>query len=707
MKADPAPGTRVRFGTFEADLRSGELRREGLKVKIQELPFQVLVLLLERPGEVVTREDLRSRLWPADTFVDFEQGLNRAINKVREALDDSADNPRFVETLTRRGYRFIGPVEHIDLNSSPAGTEESARGSVGALSSQRRILAVAAGLLLVVSVVALVALWRLGAPTPSWSGDLLPGPTISSFPSVSPDGRLVAFVALVDNIAQVAVMDPGSGNWTVLTHDRSHGPTIGIPSWSRDGSTIYFDRIIYLPVGVYSVPALGGEERLVLANAASPKALPDGSLLVVRVDPERRFQVYHYWPVTGRDQALGAWVGAIWAAPIRVFPEGKEVVFFGTVKGEVDKVPHLYLLDIATGSARRLAPELLSAHPNYESPLAVTSDGRSVLISLPSGDRYGIVAIPRSGNGPVRTLMTLNSGPGGLDAAPDGSLFADQSDQPYEILRLAASGGKPAVLSSAAPPTVPYNMFGAIVELSDGRVLLPSRVSGRYRLLLGKPGGNFVSLLPGNEETAPPMAQVANDEVALMVGSPPARALAIASVKEGRIIHRFTATEGQQIVEVEPSPDGKSLYYVSSGSIWSISSRGGNPRRVCAGDGVAADPNGRDLIVILFEQERVRLERVPLSGGPVKPIPVRNNVLIQNYLAPGALNKDGKLLVGVTPRDSWYYGPGILDLASGKLTPIPLDYKGDVYAHGWTSDGHILAAGAPFISHIWRFRPTK
>jgi TolB-like protein/DNA-binding winged helix-turn-helix (wHTH) protein len=111
MKADPTAGTRVRFGIFEADLRSGELRRDGLKVKIQELPFQVLVALLERPREVVTREELRKRLWAADTFVDFEHGLSKAINKLREALGDDANNPRFVETLPRRGYRFIGPVE--------------------------------------------------------------------------------------------------------------------------------------------------------------------------------------------------------------------------------------------------------------------------------------------------------------------------------------------------------------------------------------------------------------------------------------------------------------------------------------------------------------------------------------------------------------------------------------------------------------------
>ena len=101
----------LRFGVFELDPRSGDLRRNGLKLKLTGQPFQVLAMLLERPGEVVAREDLQKRLWPADTFVDFDHSLNTAINKIREALGDSADNPRFVETLPRRGYRFIAPVD--------------------------------------------------------------------------------------------------------------------------------------------------------------------------------------------------------------------------------------------------------------------------------------------------------------------------------------------------------------------------------------------------------------------------------------------------------------------------------------------------------------------------------------------------------------------------------------------------------------------
>lgn len=99
-----------RFGVFELDLRAGELRRQGHKVKLQDQPFQVLAQLLERPGEIVTRDELRTRLWPADTFVDFDHSLNAAIRRLRDALGDSAENPRFVETVARRGYRFLAPV---------------------------------------------------------------------------------------------------------------------------------------------------------------------------------------------------------------------------------------------------------------------------------------------------------------------------------------------------------------------------------------------------------------------------------------------------------------------------------------------------------------------------------------------------------------------------------------------------------------------
>ena len=115
----------VRFGAFEADVRTGELRKDGVKLKFSGQPFQVLAILLERPGEVVTREELQKRLWP-DTFVDVEHNLNTAINKIREVLGDSAESPRFVETLPRRGYRFIAPVEGAQSTAEPVGSDSAA-----------------------------------------------------------------------------------------------------------------------------------------------------------------------------------------------------------------------------------------------------------------------------------------------------------------------------------------------------------------------------------------------------------------------------------------------------------------------------------------------------------------------------------------------------------------------------------------------------
>src|SRR5208282_5812396 len=109
----------VRFGVFEADLLSRELRRNGVKVHLQDQPFLFLEALVERPGVVVTREELRQRLWPDDTFVDFDNSLNTAMNKIREALGDSAEHPVFVQTLPRRGYRFIAPI-HPDENGQEA-----------------------------------------------------------------------------------------------------------------------------------------------------------------------------------------------------------------------------------------------------------------------------------------------------------------------------------------------------------------------------------------------------------------------------------------------------------------------------------------------------------------------------------------------------------------------------------------------------------
>ena len=153
----------VRFGIFEIDLRSGTLRRNGVKIRLPEQSFQVLAKLLERPGAVVSREEIRQQLWPDNTFVDFDNSINAAVNRLREALGDSAANPRFIDTLPRRGYSFIAPVHGSSSEPTPAGKVEAPTGELGTGTVLRNgtraiVLAAAAGLGLACTA---AVLWRL------------------------------------------------------------------------------------------------------------------------------------------------------------------------------------------------------------------------------------------------------------------------------------------------------------------------------------------------------------------------------------------------------------------------------------------------------------------------------------------------------------------------------------------------------------------
>src|SRR6202140_4182225 len=129
MQHTSHPSKMVRCGVFEIDLKAFELRKHGLRLKLAEQPFQILAILLEQPGEVITRDELRERLWPGDTFVDFDHGLNNAVMRLREALGDSHDKPRFIETLPRRGYRFIAPVPEIHTPPKTLGADPSLNSS--------------------------------------------------------------------------------------------------------------------------------------------------------------------------------------------------------------------------------------------------------------------------------------------------------------------------------------------------------------------------------------------------------------------------------------------------------------------------------------------------------------------------------------------------------------------------------------------------
>jgi tRNA A-37 threonylcarbamoyl transferase component Bud32 len=540
---------------------------------------------------------------------------------------------------------------------------------------------------------------------PRWSGDLLGGSSVAFGPRISPDGHTVAFEAMVDNQTQLAVMNPDSGNWTVLTHDLSHGIIENI-SWSRDGSKLYFDRAHTGFQEIYTIPPLGGEERLFLKDACMPEVLPDGSLLVVRLDSGRKSQIGHYWPDSGRLQLMGGYVWRIPSGPLnplRVFPDGKEAVFFGTLDG-TSPSPNLYALDIASGKVRPLAPQLSIPSTVLAFPMAPTPDNDSVLIDLPSGSLHQIVSVPRSGSGAVQVLMTLSTQVWLMDSGSDGSIYVDQVERPLQVLRFLVSGGTPEVIatSEAYPPS-----FMQPVEFPDGGLLIPALLSGHSRLLLGKPNGNFFPLVDTVEEIGPPAALLPDNQVAFIAGTGQDQTIVIASVGDGRIIRRLEGSKGKGITVLAASPDGKTLFYSTDGIVWSIPVADGMPTKICAGDGVAADPNGKDLIANLWGMDGTQLFRVPLSGGPHQEIHIPADLLMNNLpLSGSAINRDGQVLLGVQPMSSWFYSLAVLDPRSGKVSAVSLNYTGDLLLSGWTKDGRIVAFGEPMRARIWRFKPA-
>jgi Tol biopolymer transport system component/DNA-binding winged helix-turn-helix (wHTH) protein len=272
----------VSFGPFDVDLRAGELRRNGSKVRLQEQPFQILAMLLERPGEVVRREELRNRLWPADTFVDFDHGLNAAVKRLRDALGDSAENPRFVETLARRGYRFVAPVA-----GRPSGTDLHAKAeNVPARSARRHFTRIISALavLLMGTGAGWVAARRLNPVVSVFQQRLTANPSDDPVFSavLSPDGKYLAFADRTGLFVRII----GTGE----THSLpvSDGSKTRPISWFPDGSHLLATAwgASGEASSLWSISVLGGSPRKLMDSADGRSVSPDGSQIAfVRTEP--------------------------------------------------------------------------------------------------------------------------------------------------------------------------------------------------------------------------------------------------------------------------------------------------------------------------------------------------------------------------------------------------------------------------------------
>jgi len=412
----------IRFSTFEVDLHAQELRKAGLRLKLSGQPFQVLAILLEQPGTVVTREELQKRLWP-DTFVDVERNLNTAVNKIREVLGDSADNPRFVETLARRGYRFIGEVEAPVQPDVPAVTVEPDRGPTESQSSKiaedqartrpiwRRTLPWAAGFLagalLAGAAFLIFPLHRAHPPAmhfravTNFSG-------VQSYPALSADGRSVAFVSNKDGRYNIYVGLLNGGNPVKITDDPNLKKT---PCWSPDGTEVAYARLNESGIwDLWRVPALGGTSRRFVLNASDPAWSRDGRWLAYRASTSGAIWISDPAGQNGHELAR-AENDLFGNSGPRFSPDGRKIAYAASLGGPTGQ---LEIVDIDSGKVRRLTHDAaLVLSPAW------AADGQSVYFASSRGGAPNIWKIEEKGGEPEQ----ITNGQGDdiqLDISADG-----------------------------------------------------------------------------------------------------------------------------------------------------------------------------------------------------------------------------------------------------------------------------------------------
>jgi Tol biopolymer transport system component/DNA-binding winged helix-turn-helix (wHTH) protein len=403
----------IRFGPFDADLQTQELRKHGVRLRLPRQSFQILKMLLERPGSLITREELRQVLWPSDTFVDFDHSLNAAVNRLREALGDSADEPRLVETLPRRGYRFIGEIALPTTAPEPPGATAAstlpATAEVLPSANTRWTRPRIGAALLAAAICIFLAMfiflrWRNRSEPPSLAAvpfTALPG--WAGFPAFSPDGSRIAFAWVeasedYSKDVNLYVKRIGSENLLRLT---SHPSEIIVPAWSPDGKQIAFQRLFKGEGGIYVVPAEGGPERKLRSTHASMNISwsPDGKSIAFADSPvsggHRRL---HLLSVETLESSQIEHDEKCQEEGLPVFSHDGKQLAYACYPTSGD-----FALSIATSAG--VAPRLIKAVSGFLGGLAWTGDNKKLIFShSQTGDAHETLSELTIADGSVRDL---------------------------------------------------------------------------------------------------------------------------------------------------------------------------------------------------------------------------------------------------------------------------------------------------------------
>jgi Tol biopolymer transport system component/DNA-binding winged helix-turn-helix (wHTH) protein len=639
MAEIPVPARRLlRFGSFEFDLQSGELRKAGVLLGLQDQSHKVLVGLLERPGNLVTREQLRQRLWPDGTFVDVDHGLNAVINRLRETLGDSAESPRFIQTVPRRGYRFIAPVDDV-AGTPPPGAPRGGKGADSWLSSGRRAV-----LVLLALAVGAATMWSVATDRRSVTGRALPAMTTRQLtslagsegsPSFSPDGTRVTFHWQPGRAADSRIVVKSIEDDAM--QELTRGMNDSYPAWSPDGRWIAFARDDGPRSGMYVVPAIGGPVRRLYAGSLSfgPSWSPDSRTLVFSAtlpttslrdrDGLSRRPIFRLSLDVLEARQLT--FPAEWDVSPAFSPDGRTIVFVR----EWAHLHDLYLVPAIGGEPRRLTfdNKAILGHPTW------TNDGAAILFASSRAGTPEVWRVAVAGGTPERVPVAATAvadlaldhtgrrlayvlGPSGRFAVPSSRAFDRMHISAFD-LRNPASPPVKVAESSRRDHAATFSPDGKRIAFSSDRA---GEVSNIW--IADADGSNPVRLThfeqgyTGSPRWSPDGEWVAFDS------SSSEEEFDIFLVRSAGGAPRRLTGRGNDFGP-SWSNDGKRIFFVSdrggNDQVWKMSTTGAEPVQITRHGGGRAlqSADGKWLYYTKSDNEG-GIWRTPVHGGPEEPV---------------------------------------------------------------------------------------
>jgi Tol biopolymer transport system component/DNA-binding winged helix-turn-helix (wHTH) protein len=631
------------FGVFEMNPQARELRKHGVKLKLQDQPLQILLLLLEHCGEIVTREEIQKRLWPENTYVDFDNAINSAVRKLRDALGDSPENPRFIETLSRRGYRFIAPVSRpasVPLRVPPDDVPSPVAVPVAPSRPPAR-----KHWLVWIAFIAIVGLGAGGIALRWWSSRLnlahreTPLPAVpltgsrgyEEFPTFSPEGTRVAF----------AWQEPGKQVPNIYVKLIGQGDTIRLttnsagdfaPAWSPDGHWIAFLRVRQRSQAVMVIPSLGGQEREVTevaletegmlhrgrAYAVPPPYLawssdgrwllsleenaPHGACSIVRISVETGGKRALTFPPKGTNGDGG----------LAVSPDGKTLAFTRT-PGLFEK--DIHVVPLSEDMLPRGVPRRLTFNNKEIDGLAWTPDGRRLAFSSKGGGRRELWQLPARPAGEPGRLTAAGDDPRDVAVAREGyHLVYSHSTSDWRIWRMrldrhAREQANSFIASTRLDQQAKYSPDGGHIAFESGR-------SGNDEIwICNADNSHPVQLTAFRAWAGSPRRSPDGQKIAFDSNAAGNWDIYVISSQGGQPV-RLTTSEAQ---EFRPSwsHDGKWVYFCSNrtgqAQVWKTPASGGSTVAVTKhGGGVPFESiDGEDVYYTKDQQ----LWKMPVRGG--------------------------------------------------------------------------------------------